>query len=425
MAKFSINKRTLVEEMNDDFILTRVPNSDMQYYVLVDLKDVVSADEKTIVVEWDDEKRIELWNGKPTLKDAISGIGKMSSEKVEMTANQLHKKYYDEVARKQQEKIVAGKKVEYNRNQEIDNKAEQKQYYNKEQFHEIKMGVRRKLEVKLYSDIHFSAEQMRELRLAQQAGIDISKYNNPAIKAEHMRELRLGAENGVGLDLGKLDQTKYDAAQIKELRLGFEKKLNVNKFLNPEYSAEQMHELRLGQQAGLDTSVYEGIHYTAEQMASVRHQLLLQNIREVIQNMLQQIKSWIGEKIPPLLRKGTIETQKDIQLEIDEAVKEIKNILVKAELISEEKYQDAHIDNRIKEQLENLTETYLGEQQEDAEKLIHKTAKEIGKEVSPELDSKDENVIYVKSTKEAVEEVLQQSELEEEMMEEETWEMIQ
>ena len=151
MAKFSINKRTLVEEMNDDFILTRVPNSDMQYYVLVDLKDVVSADEKTIVVEWDDEKRIELWNGKPTLKDAISGIGKMSSEKVEMTANQLHKKYYDEVARKQQEKIVAGKKVEYNRNQEIDNKAEQKQYYNKEQFHEIKMGVRRKLEVKLYS----------------------------------------------------------------------------------------------------------------------------------------------------------------------------------------------------------------------------------------------------------------------------------
>lgn len=510
MAKFQINRKSLIHEANQDFALTRVPNSNMEYYVLVGKEDVIASDDKTVVVEWNDNRQLDIipaireegkdWRA-PSLQEAIEERMHPSDNIVHMTAKQLEDNYYryedifdpQEKARIEAErrqlreqaknKSVSqstsdqrtikqdfagdknvntenqtsnrqeftyhnpGERQQKSRQQEFayhkpkaqqqsqaENQKEQvaqqqpqasnqqaqnsqQHYYNKQQFHEIKMGVRRGLEVGLYSNIHFNAEQMRELRLALQQGVDIKVYNNPLISAEHMKELRLGAENGVALDLSKLDQTLYNAEQIHELRLGFEKGLRVKDYMDPAFSAAQMKEIRLGQQVGLDTSAYSNIHYTAAQMASVRHQLVFKHLKDIFKSWAQNFKVWVGEKIGNMTERimasaqnREVRSPEELQkAHMDEAIQEVKTTLINSELLPEEAYEDKTLDANIKSKLEELAEDY-GKNPDNLDKQAAKKVKEVCKEAGAELNMNQDKLIYAKSTEEAVEEVMNEQE---------------
>jgi len=480
MAKFQINRKSLIHDADEDFALTRVPNSNMEYYILVGKEDVVSEDADTIVVEWADEKQLDIipaireegkeWRP-PTLQEAVEERLHPSEKLIHMTAGQLESNYYhyddvydpEEKARikaerqqlreqakakketsQNQQAVQKGNKQEFAKDKTADQTKEQNQakqqtqaqaienkqeapkqhFYNKQQFHEIKMGVRRGLDTSLYSNIHFNEEQMRELRLAMQQGVDVKSYNNPLISAEHMKELRLGAKNGVELDLNKLDQTLYNAEQIHELRIGFEKGLNVKDYMDPAFSAAQMKEIRLGQQVGLNTSTYSNIHYTPAQMATVRHQLVFQHLKDIFKKWAQDVRAWAGEKISNMAEKFMARTEnravrspEELQeARMDEAVHEVKTTLINSELLPEQAYEDKALDENIKNKLEELVEDYHN-RPDNLDKQAAKKVKEVCREAGAELNMDQEKLVYVKSTEEAVEEIMKEQEQFEQLQE--------
>ncbi|MCM1159485.1 MAG: hypothetical protein NC300_12545 [Bacteroidales bacterium] len=490
MAKirFTINKKTLVMEQGDGYTLTRVPQSNMEYYLLLRQQDILSDDGKTLVTEWESDQEMNVLSRtydvekdrlrQPTLKEAIAAKDDASAS-VRIKAEELYSDYYeydenmdpeerekrarireqkrqealersgrakraDRQNAKESSKQTAEKQSKGNNRKEQTTEEtpqeERPKHYDRRQFREIKKGIQRRLNTEQYADINFSAEQMRELRLAMQAGVNVTKYNNPVISAEHMKELRLGAANGVELDLGKLDQTRYNAEQIRELRIGFEKKLNVNKFLNPAYDAAQMRELRIGQQAGLDTSSYENPHYSAEQMITIRHQLVLQNIREILKRLVEDIRLWITEKAEQAIEKMKASYQKREPMtkeqikeaRMNEAVKDIKETLIQSELLPESAYQDKELDQKIRERIEELAAFAERHPEKDMEQEVNRAAQDVCEEAGADMqNTKAEKVVEmqsreeVKTLDEAVEEALEEAEQMEEVLEEESWEMMQ
>lgn len=356
-TKFTINKESLLEGQEEGYILTRVPNSKMEYYLLLRESDIISSDENTLVAEWDSEQelrvipRVTRADGQvspPTLKEAIAKQQEPTGT-IPMKAGDLYKEYYyydeskDPNQREQEQRIRDQKRREAlersdntkNMQQQAQGKqndktdkqsdrqqaqtrdnntnAEQKKplspaqkmeqqraeikHYSKQQFKEILKGTRQGLDASFYRNINLSPQQMKELRLALKAGLDVSKYNSPFISAKHMKEIRIGAKRGVQFDMNKINHSLYNAAQIHEIRLGFEKKLDVKKYIDPAYDAAQMKEIRLGMQAGLDTGKFEDLHMTAEQMHSIRIHMVMENAENILKRMFEDIRSWLNEKI--------------------------------------------------------------------------------------------------------------------------------
>lgn len=468
--KFTINRKTLLVAENASYYLTRVPQSHMQLYLLLDKRrDVVSEDVNTIMAELNEDTTrnvIRSANGNaPKLEDVLNG--KYKNDIVAMTPNDLERDYYEykpdrdpqiramrEQERMQRQEEAAaryrerqsGVKQEKQDTHKRENQSAKKtierqkteaqkqpkvkqQYYNKEQFQQIKLGVRRGLNVELYSNIQFSAEQMKELRMALKQGVDIRKYNNPVISAEHMRELRLGAENGVELSLSKLDQTQYNADQIHELRIGFEKGLNVNHYLNPSYTARQMKEIRLGEQIGLDTTAYQSLHYTADQMKTMRVQLIFQRIKDVIKNLFQQAKQWLDNVLSQgatnviehmqssMQNREPRNTDQVVKDRLRDAVTEIKTDLINSELVNEEAYDDQVFEDIISRHVKSILQEY-DTKDINMDQAARHAAKDIMKEAGADMEQIEDKVLYSKTTEEAVDEVMaQQDEVMEEQFE--------
>lgn len=82
-----------------------------------------------------------------------------------------------------------------------------------------------------YGDIPkliYSSEQWKEIEMGMKRKLDVSAYANP----------------------------KYSAGQMKEIRLGLDKGIEVSTFASPDFSDKQMREIRRGVEAGLDVSSY-------------------------------------------------------------------------------------------------------------------------------------------------------------------------
>lgn len=271
-TKFSINKKKLVEGQGDGYILTRVPNSKMEYYLLFTEDEVFTDDEKTIILEWDSDKELnvlprvqdekaESGIRKPNLKEAIAAQQNPTGV-IKMKASELYKEYYyydktkdPEQRKKERQEREAKRKEALERSDnaknkqntqksnETDNKKstqqtqktdnaetqksispaekieqqrEQIQHYSKQQFKEILKGSKQQVNTALYRNINLNPQQMRELRLALKAGLDVKQYNSPFISAKHMKEIRLGAKKGVRLDMQKLDHSLYNSDQIHD-----------------------------------------------------------------------------------------------------------------------------------------------------------------------------------------------------------------
>lgn len=360
--KFTINRESLLEEANQNYFLTRVPQSNMQYYLLLNQNDIVSADDKTLVAEFDSEQMLNVVPGirqegsdrfgKPDMQTAIAGV-QNPEQTVQIKAEELYDQYYvyqenmDPTKRremmrereqkrqealsnlehkngnvrtaadssrtpKNQQQAQAGRQqTQTNRQQQGRTQAHNnasapetvQKFYSKKQFQEIKKGIRQHLDTKKYQNIDLNPQQMKELRMALKAGLDVSTYNSPYVSARYMKEIRIGAKRGVRFDLAKLDHSLYNAEQLHELRLGFEKQLNVKKYINPNYSAAQMKELRLAMQAGFDTASLEDIHLSADQMHSMRIRMVFDRINEVLERMFNNLREWMSEKTNDLIER--------------------------------------------------------------------------------------------------------------------------
>lgn len=257
--------------------------------------------------------------------------------------------------------------------------------YSKEQFEEIKRGVRNHLDIKKYSNVNLNAAQMKELRLGLKDHIDVSRYNNSMISAEHMKEIRLGFNNGVGVDIDKLDHLKYNASQMKEIRLGYQNKLSIATYLDPRYSAGQMREMRLGLKANLNIEQYSSLNFSAEQMKVIRHSLVYQSVIDRIKQMFISIRDTLAELTSSLVGKINNKSLDDemVQQIIDEnvdlAVEDIKDILQQSELDNQNTFNNEETYFTIKDKLHEVTESIVNDNGEEnkVEESISNVAAEI------------------------------------------------
>lgn len=492
-TKFSINKATLIEEQKDGYILTRVPNSKMEYYWLLNEKDIISSDETTLIVECDAEQDITVLprvvngdiNRAPSLQEAVTSMHNPIGT-VSVKAQELYDDYYkylqnlDPEERAERQRIRDQKREEalsrsdtskqmkqqasqqhtQIRNnaedvshqqatlqtpaQRMEQQREQIQHYSKQQFKEILKGTRQKLDTTLYSNIRLNHQQMKELRLSIKVGLDVSKYNSPFISAKHMREIRIGAKRGVKFDMDKLDHSLYNADQIHELRLGFEKKLDVKKYLNPAYEAGQMKELRLAMQAGLDTRRLEDIHLTIEQMQTIRHQMVMNHLGDILKRFFENVRNWITESIQKGMEEAsanlqnrearTIEGMKEDNMR--EAINDIKYTLVQSELLPEKAMDDIMLDDKIRNNIEELM-VYMESTEHEVDKAVEVKVEDICQAVGAEVEIPKESKVVNMNQKQSdtleqaiAEEVDRQLkevyEMDEEIIiEEETFEMMQ
>ena len=459
-VKFSINKETLVVQEQEDYLLTRVPNSNMQYYWLLHQNDIVASDDVTLIVECDSEKEISLLPSKgghtpPDIKQAISEISNPMNS-VYLKADELYGDYYhykeglDPEQRAEMKRIRDQKREEAlsrlntskdmreaakqsessntstnNRNvqvnkgiqkeeavqnqpmtpaQQMAQQRAQQEHYSKQQFKEILKGTRQRLDTSLYRNINLSPQQMKELRLSMKAGLDVSKYNSPFISAKHMKEIRIGAKRGVKFDMDKLDHSLYNAEQIHELRLGFEKKLDVKKYLDPSYEAGHMKELRLAMQAGLDTTRLEDIHLSVEQMHTIRHQMVLSNLGDILKRFFERIREIVSDFVLSGMERAsanmlnreplTLEEMKEATMQ--EAINDIKYTLVESEILPTRAYDDKDINDKIREQIEELVSYMDNEPEADIQKAADATVEELCQAVGAEVHvPREEKVVNI------------------------------
>lgn len=501
-TKFSINKEKLVEEQGDGYILTRVPNSNMEYYLLFTEDEVFTDDKQTIILEWDSDKELnvlprvqdekaESGIRRPNLKEAIAAQQNPTGA-IKMKASELYKEYYyydktkdPEQRKKEWQEREAKRKEALERSdnaknkqntqkgnetdnqkstQQVDNTESQKsvspaekieqqreqiQHYSKQQFKEILKGSKQQINTSLYRNINLNPQQMRELRLALKAGLDVKQYNSPFISAKHMKEIRLGAKKGVRLDMQKLDHSLYNAEQMHELRLGFEKKVDVKRYLDPAYDAAQMKEIRLGMQAELDTGKFEDLHMTASQMHAIRLHMVTQKAENILKIMFEDIRLFLNEKIENITelmraryqKRGAMTTEQIKEARMDDAIKDTKELLIQSELLPESAYENEGLTEEMKQSVKDWQE-YLEQHPEKAvREAIEEAAKESVKEMCEIADvdleqPKEEKVIDIqqnngKTIEQAVDEALwentmqQAYEMDQEIIEEETWEMMQ
>lgn len=496
-TRFSINKETLVEERADGYILTRVPNSNMDYYMLLNEDEVLTEDESTIIAEWDSIHEIKILPRiqeegeirKPTLKEAIADY-KDPVNSIPIEASELYAEYYhyekstDPEQREKEKRIREQKRKEAlersdstksriqktksnektAKNQKTDKKVQEQaaetegsqekpqspaekmeeqraqiKHYTKQQFKEIMKGTRQKLATDLYRNVDLSPQQMRELRLSLKANNDITGYNSPHISAKHMRELRIGAKRGVKLQLENLNQSLYDAEQIRELRIGFEKGLKVKEYVDPAYNAMQMREIRLGLQAGLDVAKITDIHMTADQMHAVRFRMVMENIETILKRTFEDIRSWLNEKIEDVAehlmaryqRRQPMTAEQIKDARINEAVKDIKELVIQSEVISEDAYEEKGLDEEIRKSIESWQDYMEMHPKQEAEVVSKEAAKDVCKAADMELEQPKEKIVNIsenskaKTIEQAAEEAVEEAMQMEEIIEEESFEMMQ
>ena len=398
--KFSINKETLVREENDNVILTRVPNSEGQYFVAFSRNDVVSQNDKTYILELGEEQQIAMWNEEPHIKfaeNAQTNPEYNNSAMTRLSASELYSDYYTysessdpsaKQRRQERQQKFSGKKAksdvqnkaqdaskgEDNANavpaeegQNQNNNAAQKtkvKHYDARQMAEIMKGMMQGVDVDQYRNVDMDADKMKELRLGLRSGVDASPCNNKDISAEAMRELRLGARKV--LEIKDIDVSKYNGEQLRELRLGLQQglELKVSGYLNSDYEAAQMRELRLGLRAGLDISAYQDVHFTAEQMQQIRYRLVLQNIMQILRNFLEEAKIWLSQRVENLADMLSIKIPtpeihgllEEIPAEQSPA-KQIEDILIKSEMADEAVLQSEAVHEELTKSIEDLIVT--------------------------------------------------------------------
>lgn len=460
MTEFSVNKETLVAKELENSYLCVVPGTKRKMMTMFEKGNVIREDDKTLYFQYPEDADIPVWEEPPSDEDIKTYLKNPAESEswIPLEANELYDGWYEfrEYASPEEKKAAEQKRQEtiqnqkrqkqdmekkpkeqaakqsVNRNQEKAAKQEQTakpvdmQKYSKEQFREIRKGLRQHVDVKVYQSVQFNAKQMKQLRLSLKDHINVSSWASPYVPADKMKELRTGIKKGIQFGPDKIDHRLYDAAQIREIRLGFEKGVMVKEYLNPVLSAEQMHELRIGLQLGLDISRYNDPSFSVDQMRILKRDMIMDNIREIIERWLEKIRDAIDmvagravERMVADMEHREMRSPEQIKIDtMQDVVQEIKYLLVESELVPASAYDDQEFEFKIKEQLDELV-NHLAEPEEA---------------LKDEIQSVTENICDVQSSKEpettleerieqAADKVFEDIQQMEEVMEVETFEM--
>ena len=143
--------------------------------------------------------------------------------------------------------------------------------FNEYQIRELKLGLKKGLDISLYENPKYDYIQMREIRKGLESGIDASKYSDPIYDYYQMKQIREGLEKG--LDVSLYLDPKYHYTQMSVIKDGLEEGLDVSIYLDPRYDLTQMIEIREGLEKGLDVSIYANLKYNFSQMRQIRQGL--------------------------------------------------------------------------------------------------------------------------------------------------------
>lgn len=374
--------------------------------------------------------RIEQTRRKPHQQESKTQQSKEPQQNTAEAQSQVSQKQETNAKQVEAPKTEVPRQKELTELEKWENYRASIKHYSKDQFREIRKGIRQHLDVKQYQNINLSAKQMRELRLALRSNIDVSSWNSPYVSVDKMKELRLGAKHGIRFDMNKIDHRLYNAAQLKELRLGFEKDLSVKEFLNPAYSAQQMHEIRLGLQMGLDIDQYSDIRFSLEQMKSIRQGLVMDNIRDILMRMWERLQEVLSNVLDMVIEKTQanymhreFRTPEQIKAaRMKDAIAEIKYTLVESEILSEDAIDDQEIEFKIREQIKDLVNYMENHPEENIEVVAQGTSNNIYEEIT-EKDNIQNNIPSLEKIDQAIDNVMDNQISQEEVIEIETWEM--
>lgn len=458
MTEFSINKETLLERVFENNYLSRIPGTNRKKMTMFSKSNLIREDDKTLYFQYPEEADIPVWETPPS-EEEINAYLKNPAEAenwIPVEANELYAGWYEykeygspeerrtgeqQRASRQKEALDNGKKTKEPKTQQNNKEKQIKEQpiqetqeanqpqpnvnqYNKDQFREIRRGLRQHLDVKQYQNVQFDYKQMRQLRLSLKAHIDVSSWASPYVSAEKMKELRLGVKKGIRFDTDKIDHRLYDAAQIREIRLGFEKGVMVKDYLNPAFRAEQMHEIRIGMQLGLDTAKYIDPSFTVEQMRILKTDMIRERIREIIEKWLEAIRDaidMVAGRVAESIKYQTMRTPEQIKLDtMQEVVEDIKYLLVESELLPTAAYDDQEIEFKIKEQLNELVNTMTNHPEKNMQEEIENAATQISE---PQKAEAKQELSQKERLEAAVDRVMEEQAPMEEVMEIETFEM--
>lgn len=317
-TKFSINKEKLVEERADGNILTRVPNSNMEYYILLAEEDILTEDKNTLIVEWDSDKELDVLprikderaqDGirRPSLKEAVAAMENPAGS-IKVKASELYEGYYEydknrdpeelakaqrirdqkrqaalkrsdeakkmtELAKRSKENTKdqqAGKNTSASGNGKTGQKAQAEISEEPTEPQDKPQSPAEKMEQQRRQMKRYTKEQFKEIRRGVSQNVDTSMYRDIEFNAKQMRELRLAMK--AGMDVSKFNSPFISAEHMRELRIGNKNgvKLDLEKLDQSLYNAEQIRELRLGFEKKLDMKNYLDPSYSAEQMRELR-----------------------------------------------------------------------------------------------------------------------------------------------------------
>ena len=128
--------------------------------------------------------------------------------------------------------------------------------YSKEQIHELRLGKKAEVDIRVYANPNLSAEQMSALRKGLAKGVDpkwLKLIASPAFSKDCMNFYIADLESGC--DIRSYVNPKYNIHQLSVLSIGAEAGVDISKFSNPELTATEMQEI----EERLESAIYKHI----------------------------------------------------------------------------------------------------------------------------------------------------------------------
>ncbi len=115
------------------------------------------------------------------------------------------------------------------------------------------------------------AELEKEIKAAETAGVDLRGYSEKTYSPFQLHEIRMGLKNKI--DVSLYANSHFSWAQMYEIRKGIENGVDASIYAKVMFLNTQMHQIRIGLELGLDVSSYAKLIYSTSDMKKMRSKL--------------------------------------------------------------------------------------------------------------------------------------------------------
>ncbi|MCR5100029.1 MAG: FapA family protein, partial [Butyrivibrio sp.] len=141
--------------------------------------------------------------------------------------------------------------------------------YSAEILEQMHQAFLEEIDISEYIKKGYDAGQLEQVRIAISENlIDFDKYTDIEMRGESFKEIRIGLEKR--LDVKLYAKRCYSYQQMRELRYGLEHQVDISYYSSRLYMPGQMKEIRLGLEHNVDITEYSSMIYTAKEMRSLR-----------------------------------------------------------------------------------------------------------------------------------------------------------